>query len=29
MPLSVMLTLKGQHISYEYRGTKGEYKQYI
>jgi hypothetical protein len=28
MPLSVMLTLKGQHISYEYRGTKGEYKQY-
>lgn len=28
MPLAIMLTLKGQHISYEYRGTKGEYKQY-
>jgi len=28
MPLATMLTLKGQHISYEYIGTKGEYKQY-
>jgi hypothetical protein len=28
MPLATMLTLKGQHISYEFRGTKGEYKQY-
>jgi hypothetical protein len=28
MPLGTMLTLKGQQISYEYSGTKGEYKQY-
>jgi hypothetical protein len=28
MPLATMLTLKGQHISYEHIGKKGDYDQY-